>query len=173
MAATSNRHALRHVMDIAADTLRAAEGHRIDQGKHLREHLDAALQGVFEQFLLGRHQAVLRQSRGQGLAQSLLVAGLGQEAKDVPFVDRAHGALDIGVAGQHDANRVRSAQPDLSEQAGSIYLRHAHVRDHHRVGPGGFKRTQGRQSPGRGIDLKFISEYALVTRQDAVFIVDH
>jgi len=68
---------------------------RIYQTEHLGQNLNAATQGLFQEFLFRRNKTVLHQCRGQGFRHDLTSAGRDQKAEDVALVERVDRRLRV------------------------------------------------------------------------------
>ena len=88
---------MRYVFHVAPDSQGATEGRRIGDAKNIRKHLDAAHQGVFQQFFFCLHKPILDQARRDDFLEQVYLAGLGQKAKDRSFVDCDDGGIEIRV----------------------------------------------------------------------------
>ena len=77
----------------------APERERINQRQDIREHLDAAVEGFFEQLALGGDKAVLFEAGLERQGEHFHRTRLGQELKDLAFVDSFHGGVLVGIAG--------------------------------------------------------------------------
>ena len=68
----------------------------------------------------------------EGQAELLALPGLGQVAEDPARVDRRDDRLDVGIAGQDDAVRVRPELHRAMQELDPVHDRHALVGDDHR-----------------------------------------
>jgi hypothetical protein len=74
-------------------------------------------------------QVELLQRQRHGDAQVVVVPGLEDELVHRAFVDRAHDRVGVGVAGEHDADRVGRTLFHLLQKLGAVHARHHEVAD--------------------------------------------
>jgi hypothetical protein len=79
----------------------------IDEPEHFDERLDRRVQCVLEEVLLRVHEPVLLDTGVDDLAKLVRVARLHEEAEDVALVHRGHRRIEIRLAREHHADRLR------------------------------------------------------------------
>ena len=102
----------------------------VDHRKNIGQQFNAAVQGPAEQLFLGDDQAMHFEGIGGCAQQVILAARFEQKAKNVSFIDHAHGVLQVGVAGQHHANGVGREFPDAGKKFNAIHAGHLAVGKH-------------------------------------------
>ena len=107
----------------------------------------------------------------QGEGHFLRVPGLGQVAEDAAVVQRFHRRVQVGIAGEQDAQAVRGDLAGPGQQLGAAHLRHALVADEnlHRLAA---QALQGAPRVGLGEHLVVPAELHGQAAQDAFLVVD-
>ena len=82
------------------------------------------------QHLVAGDQVELLQRKRHGNAQIIVVPRLENEFIDRAFIDRAHHRVSVGMAGQHDADRLGRAQFHLMQKLGAVHAGHHEITDH-------------------------------------------
>jgi hypothetical protein len=74
--------------------------------------------------------------------------------EDVAAVDRIHGGVQVGVAGQQHAHGFGSFLADAGEEFGAAHAGHAHIRDDDGEGTVAVQRHKAFAAAGGGGDLE-------------------
>ena len=145
---------------------------RIHQSQDVGEHLHHAGESAGEKLAFGGDQAILLNSRLQGLGELLGRTGLGHESEDVAVVDRVQGGLLIAVAGQHHPDGIRGDLVDFRQQPDPVESGHPHVGNHHRIRPLVDHRRQGLFAIQRRLDIETFAQRAVVGVEKVGVIID-
>ena len=138
---------------VSVDLSRAAEGHRVRQRQHVRQRLHAA-----RVFSRSSRSAEIRRCCSEAASTAarsrLGRAWLGQEPGDLPIVHLGRGELDVRVAGEEHADRVRRRLANPGEKLGAVHLGHSHVgQDDGEPAARDVLESEG--AGGRGDDVEF------------------
>ncbi|MNC18219.1 hypothetical protein D3C75_661160 [compost metagenome] len=161
----------------AQQAMAAGGAEAVDRGQGLRivvEQQDVQADGQGGCFLQARCRHLPRgdfRRLAQGEGHFLLVPRLGQVAEDAAVVERIDRGVQVGVAGEQDAQAVRGDLAGLGEKLRAAHLRHALVADDdlHRLALQAFQRAQ-RVAFGEHVVLA--AELHGQAAQDAFFVVD-
>ena len=106
------------------------------------------------------------------LAQLVVIPGLGQELVDGAMVDCVGHRLQVGIAGEHQADGRRVDLADAGEELGARHVRHALVGDHHldRL-LGEYLEGLGRRGGGQD-GVAFAAQQAGQRTQDVRLVID-
>ncbi|MNF33839.1 hypothetical protein D3C84_146650 [compost metagenome] len=161
----------------ARQAMAAGHAEIADHGQGLRVLVEQQHSERCGQQAGARQHRRLRLARSdfRGLAQGeghfLRVPGLGQVAEDTATVERRHRRIQVGIAGEQDAQGLGRDLAGLGEQLGAAHLRHALVADQdmHRLA---LQALQGAARIALGEHLVLAAELHGQAAQDALFIVD-
>ncbi len=94
------------VAHAGGDAEGAAERLGAGGAENIREDLDTAHEGFFEELFFGGDEVVLEGGGGEGFEEGLGAAGFGEEAEDVAAIDGVDGGAELGISGEEDADGV-------------------------------------------------------------------
>ena len=101
----------------------------------------------------------------------VVLPGLGDVAVDAAAVDRLDERADVGVAGEHDAHRVRTDLHRARQELRAAHARHALVGDDHR-GVGAIEQLERRRAAVGRHDLELVAVVEPEELQDVGLVVD-
>jgi hypothetical protein len=121
--------------DVSAHARGSSERLRVYKSEDLAHDLDAPRECVFQQLPLGAHQPVVVKAGVKGRNHLFVWTRFGQEAEDLPLVDRLGGGLQVVAPGEHDANRIGGDVTHSAEEHRAGHSGHALVGDDYRERP--------------------------------------
>ena len=160
------------------DTTRAPEGLRAREGEDPNEDLDAPSDGLLEEVALRLVQGELFQTGIDRGSKGLRRAGLGQEAEDVPLIDRVDRGIKICVPREHQPDGPgRQLLRVLKELGAASGVKTTLIVGGEQMGPQVRALQAGAQvvvgTPGRVLDLlnqRFLqfpwTEFAILDEAD-------
>ena len=109
----------------------------------------------------------------QYLLQKGSLTRFAQKSENGTLINSVHGSLLIRVAGEHDANRLRSLLPDAFQKFDAVHYRHPHVGYDDGVRSAFVERAQPFVSRQDRIHVEAVSKLSTITFQDVRFVIDH
>jgi hypothetical protein len=150
----------------------ATEGEWIGDGEDLRHHFDAALEGFFQQFLLGRDEVVVADCVIEAAQELTAGDGFLQEAEDAAIVDGACGRHFVCLTGKHDPNGVRCEILGFGEKGDAVHAGHFKIGHNDGKGAVLFDKKQGIGTGSGGVQVEIFTKQATKAVEHVGFIID-
>ena len=98
--------------------------------KNIGQRLDAAAKRLFKQQPLRGHELILFGTGDQGIHENTGGTRLGEETKDVAFVNSADRRLKVSLPGEQYAHGVGSEPSSMVKKFDAGHIRHAQIREY-------------------------------------------
>ncbi len=135
------------------DPRRTPEGHRVRERQDAHHGFHAAAQRLLQQDALAGAEPMQLDRRRYRRSENIRRARLGQEAKDLPLIDRRDRRVEIGLPGEQHAHGVGRDLAHLGEQGRAVHARHPHVGQDHARRPFARDELERRTAARRSLDL--------------------
>jgi hypothetical protein len=126
---------------------------------------------MFEQLTFRLNQAILFEGRVKGLNQVVVLAGLGKEPKNTPFIYSFYRGCEVSLTGQNYADALWKSFFGRGQKLDSVHYRHSKVRKNYREWAVFFERFQALYGAFGRHDLELLPELALKSLQDIGLII--